>query len=109
MTIRFHLDESVSVALVRPLRQRGIDITTPGDANLLGASDEEQLAFASGENRVLVAHDRDYLWLHHEGIEHAGILYCHQSKYSIGELVQLLLLAHTCYTYEEMRGRVEYI
>ena len=46
MTIRFQLDESVTTAIAGPLRQRGIDITTATDASLLGAADEEHLAFA---------------------------------------------------------------
>ena len=107
--IRFHLDESVTVALVRPLRQRGIDVTTPSDANLLGASDEKHVSFAQQQGRALVTHDTDFLQFHQTGVEHAGIVYCHQSKYGLGELLQMLLLVHACYTAEEFRGRVEYI
>ena len=109
MTIRFHLDESVTTVIAGPLRQRGIDVMTPTDASLLGATDEEHLEFARQQHRVVVTHDVDYLRLHQSGAEHSGIVYCHQSKYAEGELMQMLLLVHTCYTAEQIDGRVEYI
>ncbi len=58
--IAFHLDESVKNAIAIALRQRGIDVTTTLDADLLGASDEEQLRYAYGNKRVIVAHDNDF-------------------------------------------------
>ena len=44
--IKFHLDENVSNAIANGLRMRGIDVTTSPEAGLIGASDEQQLAFA---------------------------------------------------------------
>lgn len=60
-TIRFHLDENVDPAISRRLRLRGIDVTTTTEADLLTTSDEEQLSFALGENRVIFTQDRDLL------------------------------------------------
>ena len=76
MTIRFHLDESVSLRIVRALRDRVNDVTTPADVGLLSATDEEQLSFAHLDGRVLVAHDDDYIRLHSQMTNHAGIAYC---------------------------------
>jgi len=90
MTIRFHLDESVSTAIADPLRQRGIDVTTPIDASLIGVTDEAHLAFARQQHRVVVTHDVDYLRLHQSRAEHAGIVYCHQSKYAARSLRKTL-------------------
>jgi hypothetical protein len=45
-TLRFHLDEHVPAAIAAALRRRGIDVTTAADAGLLGATDEDHLAFA---------------------------------------------------------------
>ena len=87
MTIRFHLDESVSLRIVRALRDRVIDVTTPADVGLLSAIDEHHLSFAHSAGRVLVAHDDDYIRLHSQSTNHAGIAYCHQSKYSAAELL----------------------
>lgn len=109
MTIRFHLDEHIHQGIAVGLRARGIDVTTPVDANLLGAGDAEHMAFALQDNRVVVTHDDDYLALHAEGVSSAGIAYCHRLKYSVGGLLQALLLVHACYTAEEMLNRVEHL
>lgn len=44
--VRFHLDESVESAIADGLRGRKIDVTTTPEVGLLGASDEQQVAFA---------------------------------------------------------------
>jgi len=69
--IAFHLDEQISPALAVALRHRGIDVTTTADANLTGADDRGQLAFAANAGRVLVTQDVDFLRLHAEGVPHA--------------------------------------
>ena len=110
MTIRLHLDESVSLRIVRALRDRNIDVTTLADVGLLSASDEQHLSYAYSDNRVVVAHDDDYIRLpHSQGVEHSGIVYCHQSKYSVGQLLQHLSLLHACYDEADMIGRLEYL
>jgi Domain of unknown function (DUF5615) len=53
--IRYHLDESVDVAIADGLRRRGIDVTTSVEAGLLSAPDVEQLAWAASVNRGLVS------------------------------------------------------
>ncbi|CCI03363.1 MULTISPECIES: DUF5615 family PIN-like protein [Microcystis] len=40
------LDESVSKAITKGLRMGGIDVTISSEEGLIGASDEEQLAYA---------------------------------------------------------------
>jgi predicted nuclease of predicted toxin-antitoxin system len=62
-TIRFHLDENVSNAIAESLRRRGIDVTTTPSAGLMGFSDEEQIAFALEQNRVIFTQDTDFLRL----------------------------------------------
>jgi hypothetical protein len=52
------------------------------------------LAFATVEERVMVTFDTDFLALHQTGIEHAGIAWCQEQKYTIGKLIQALLLVH---------------
>ena len=53
LTIRFHIDENVHNAVATALRAYGINITTTTEAELIGASDSEQMVFARKENRVL--------------------------------------------------------
>lgn len=107
--MRFHLDEQVHPGIAIGLRAHGLDVTTTAEAELGAAVDEKQLAFAISEHRVMVTHDRDFLRLHAKSRLHAGIAYCHQDKYGVGELLQMLLLLNACETNDDMLGRVEYL
>ena len=87
--MRFHLDEHVSGALAVALKMHGYDVTTAVDAELLEAADELHILHALRESRVIITHDRDYLALDAIGMPHAGIRYCHQQKYSVGQLLMM--------------------
>jgi hypothetical protein len=107
--MKFHLDENVDHAIARGLQRRSIEVSTSSDAGLVSAPDEDQLAFASREERVLVTHDRDLLRLSGLGIQHAGIAYCPSGARTIGDIIRQLLLLHQCLTDEEMCGQIEYL
>ena len=107
--MRFHLDEHVPRALAVALRMHGHDVTTAPDVGLLEAEDDLHVEHALREGQVIITHDRDYLALDAAGVVHAGIAYCHQQKYSVGELLMMCLLIDECLTEEEMRGRVEFL
>ena len=108
-TIRFHLDENVSNAVAEGLRRRGIDVTTTAEQRLLGISDEEQLAFATAQQRVLFTQDADLLRLHQAGMSHAGIAFCRNNTRSIGEIIRGLILIWELAEPEEIAGRVEFL
>ena len=59
--VRYYTDEHVSRAIIRGLRNRGINVLTAQRAMMLGASDDAHLAFAQRENRVLFTQDADFL------------------------------------------------
>lgn len=107
--IRYHLDESVRNAIAVGLRSHGTDVTTAAEVGLLGAADEDHIAYALSEQRVIVTHDDDFLTLANSGIEHAGICYCHQQKRSIGEVLRMLLVVRECCSQDDMRGHVEFL
>lgn len=107
--MRFHLDEHVAHAVAEGLRKRGIDVTTTADASLLHASDDQHLAYALRENRVIFTQDRDFLRLDADGVQHAGIVYCRHGKRTIGQIIRHLCLMHDCLDSDEMAGRVEYL
>ena len=109
MAIRFHLDENVSKAIADALRQEGIDVTTAPETGLLGADDEEHIAFAQKENRVIFTQDDDFLRLHHTGARHDGIIYTKKGTRSIGEILRSLLLIWEVFDPEEMHNHVEFI
>ena len=79
--IKFHLDENVSNAIAQGLRMRGVDVTTSPEFGLIGASDEEQLAHAFSQKRVIFTFDDDFLRLAATGIAHCGIIYARQQRY----------------------------
>jgi predicted nuclease of predicted toxin-antitoxin system len=108
-TIRFHLDEHCPVTLAEGLRRRGIDVSTTPEVGLLHASDEDHVAFALREGRVIFTHDDDYLILHASGVPHAGIAYCHQDARSIGDIIRGLTLIWEVYEPTEMLNHVEWL
>ena len=73
--VRFYLDEHVGHAIAKGLRRRSIDVLTLREASMLGASDEEHIAFARRQGRVIVTYDDDFLRLAAEVPDHAGIVY----------------------------------
>ncbi len=76
---RLYADEQFPREVSELLRAMGHDILTvqeAGNANL-GIPDEEVLAFAVSNNRVVVTLNRqDFIRLHRANTNHAGIIVC---------------------------------
>ena len=106
--VNFYTDEHVAKAVAKGLRRRGVDVLTASEAGMLSASDEDHLARARLEARVLVTHDDDFLRLHASGLDHAGIAYAPRQM-SIGEVIYGLMLIQQVLEAEEMLGHVEYL
>ena len=106
--IKFYTDEHVARAVVRGLRQRGVDVLTVPEAGLLGASDQDHLEYAKTEGRVIFTLDDDILRLHAAGVEHAGIVYVSQQT-SISEIIYGLMLVYQILEPENMMGHIEYL
>lgn len=101
-------------ALIRGLRARGIDLSTSEEAGLLGATDEEQLEFASSQGRVFYTFNvRDFYRLHGLYLEsersHAGIVMVPRQRYSIGEQIRGLAKLTATNTAEEMTDRLVFL
>jgi predicted nuclease of predicted toxin-antitoxin system len=86
-----------------------IDVTTSQEVGLLGVSDQEQLAYAASEGRVIFTQDTDFLIMAAQTVAHAGIIYARNSSRSIGQIIQALELIHGVMTVDEMRGHVEFL
>lgn len=108
-TIKYHLDEHIDFAVAQGLRRRGIDVTTTADSGLLGSGDPDHIAVAVANGRVIFPNDPDFLRLHDQGVDHPGIVYCHQQSRSIGEMIRTLELIWEVLEPEEMRNRVEFM
>jgi predicted nuclease of predicted toxin-antitoxin system len=108
-TIRFHLDENCSHAIAEGLRRRSINVTTTPEVGLLGATDEEQLAYCSADGRVIFSYDDDLLRMAASGVPHAGITFCQQRRRSIGNIIRGLVLIWERLDPLDMVGQVKYL
>ncbi|MFH1110439.1 MAG: DUF5615 family PIN-like protein [Planctomycetota bacterium] len=108
-TIRFHVDEHVTRVIAEGLRRRGMDVTTTVGVGLCSATDEEQLAFARSDQRVLVTFDAGFLRLHASGVEHTGIIFLSPRRGTVRELLRLLLIVYEQLSAEDMANHVEFL
>jgi hypothetical protein len=106
--IKYSVDEHVPRAVTEGLRRRGVDVLTAQEAKLVGATDEEHLAFAVREGRVIFTQDADFLRMHAAAWPHRGIVYASQQT-SIGALVRGLMLIHDLMSPDEMAGHIEFL
>lgn len=112
MSLRYLLDEDISYRVAEGLRRAGVDAVSVHEIDRANRriSDEEQLAYAAGEGRVLVTYNRaDYQVLEAqwrvEGKEHAGILWCAERsipRRAIGDLVRAI--AASSKAHDTLRG-----
>ena len=106
-----YLDEDVSVVVGDMLEARGFSIVTTRDAGRLGATDIEQLEYASSHGKTLVTHNRvDFEELHKrylgEGRESWGIIVL--GRRHPGALVASLLKLLNQLTADEFRNQLFY-
>ncbi len=77
------MDEDVPTTVTQGLRRRGVDALTVQGAGLCSAADEEHLAFALSQGRVIFTYAAS--------IHHAGIVYAPQQM-PIGAAIRGLML-----------------
>lgn len=110
--IDLYLDEDVDVLIADLLHAYGFDALTTRDAGNLRGSDSKQLAFAIGQKRTLLTHNRaDFEELAQEyfeaGREHRGII-CAVRR-PPREITRRLLTIIEHVTAEEMENKIRYI
>lgn len=77
--LRLYSDEQFPLPVVERLRNKGYDVLTVKDAGNAnqGIPDDEVLLFATNLDRAVITQNRrDFIWLHNQGINHAGIIVC---------------------------------
>jgi hypothetical protein len=107
--VRFYFDQHIPSAVARGLRRRGVDVLTAQEADRCSLPDHDQLSFCAEQGRVLLTFDDDFLGLAAGGVDHAGIVFCTASKYSIGELIYALLLLYEVLAPEDMVNHIEFL
>jgi hypothetical protein len=115
MTIRLYLEEdSMSHALVRGLRARGVDVTTAFEEGMIERGDQEHLDYTTEIGRVLYSFNvADFYRLHvrylSERRSHAGIIGARQRQYSVGEQLRRLLKLIATMSSDDMRNQFEFL
>ncbi len=115
MRIKLYLDEdAMDKDLAEALRQRGVDVLTALEANMIERPDAEHLGFAASQQRVLYSFNvGDFAALHHDflskGRHHAGIVLARQQRFSLGEQMRRLLRLIAARTDKEMQDKIEFL
>ena len=106
--ITFYMDENIARGVTDALRQKGVDVFTAQEADMLGTTDDQHLAFAAAERRVVCTQNIDSLRWHASGMWHKGIVYASPGA-SLDEMVRGLMSIYEFLTAEDMVGHVEFI
>jgi len=91
-----------------------VSMCTALDAAMIARTDEDHLAFATAQGRVLCSFNvGDFYRLHTsymaQHTSHTGIVLARQQQYSVGEYMRRLLRLMAHLTAEEMHNRVEFL
>ena len=107
------MDVHVRRAVTTALRLRSIDVLTAQEDGSAEWADAVLLNRATELGRVLVSQDEDLLregarWLS-ERKDFSGIIYAHQLRITIGQMVEDLELIARATSQNEWWGRIEYL
>ena len=115
MSIRFQADNDLKFPIVKAVRLRepAIDFASAREAGLEGVGDPELLERASGDNRVLVSHDRRTMlnhFRHHlaAGKPSPGLLIVSQ-RTPIGLVAESIILLWAVTNPAELRGQAYHV
>ena len=96
MSLPLYMDHHVRSAVTKGLRRRGIDVLTAFEDGHADALDEELLTRATQLGRVVFTQDDDFLALADQwqsaGRHFAGVVYVHQLRATVGQIVTDLQL-----------------
>jgi hypothetical protein len=114
MPPRFLADENFNAKIVAGLlrREPSIDFQTAKSAGILGLPDDEVLAIAARERRLLVSHDRETMPAHFSRFtttaESAGVLIVSQSL-AIRESIEQILIVWAASEANEWLNRIAFL
>jgi hypothetical protein len=110
--LTFYMDVHVPRAITLALRLRGIDVVTAQEDGSAELGDGQLLARATELRRTLVSQDDDLLReaarLHREHQDFSGLVYAHQLRITIGQMVDDLELIAKATMVEDWWGKIEF-
>src|SRR3954464_2650524 len=107
------MDVHVRRAVTIALRLRSIDVLTAQEDGSSELPDDALLQRATELDRILVSQDEDLLregaeWLR-DRKDFSGIIYAHQLRITVGQMVDDLELIANATSPHEWRGKIEYL
>lgn len=103
--MKFLFDQSADFRLIPHLQALGHDVTAISRNYPHGLADEDVLAIARGEQRILIVADRDFGELiFQQGLVHAGVLFFRLPGAPLETKIEQLNRALTEYAEELERG-----
>jgi predicted nuclease of predicted toxin-antitoxin system len=113
VSVALYMDHHVRSAVTAGLRRRGVEVLTAREDGRATAKDEELLARATALDRVLFSQDDDLLaisvgWLR-LGRPFSGLVYAHQLKATVGQLIRDLELVAKTSDPTDMRNQIQFI
>ena len=111
--IALYFDENIPVSLAATLRHRGIGAIAAQEAGLKGATDDEQMAYATRTGHALVTSNvRHFLSIfrqfHDSGRNHPGLILVTRPM-SIGEMVKALNHLVDTISADEMQSQIAFL
>ena len=110
MRLAFYMDVHVPRAVTTALRLRAIDVLTAQEDGTAQFDDDRLLQRATDLGRVLVSQDEDLL---REGVRRlregegfSGLVYAHQLRVTIGQMVDDLELIAAATSRDEWSGKI---
>lgn len=110
--VRFPADENFSGDIVRTLKLRrpGLDLVRVQDVGLNGRDDPAVLAWAAGEDRIVVTHDRatmpDFAYDRVAADLSMPAMFVLNDRIAVRDAVEGLLLVDSCSEHPEWAGIV---
>lgn len=110
--ILLYTDADVDTDLAAKVRQQGFDALSALEAGKTRLKDDEQLDFATAQQRAILTHNQKHFapmhekWLS-EGREHAGIIL--STQVPMGELLHRTIRLLDQVTADEMRNNLRYL
>lgn len=110
--LSFFTDEDVYSAVAPALRRAGFDAHSTPEVGCLGATDDEQLAWAAAQGHALVTFNvAHFAQLHQswmqKGSHHGGIVLSEQR--SVGDTIRRLIHLGQSLTRHDMQDRLEFL
>lgn len=108
-------DENLNNAIVRGLRRRNpeIDIVRVQDVGLSGASDNQMLAWAAEQGRIVLTHDINTVPAEAYSRVKASLpmpgVFVVPASISIGDAIEQIMLLDVCSSPGEWESQVEYL